>query len=285
MIPSMLILCSGEDSYRALEKARELEAAFKQKYDPSGSAVDRLPSGKEGVEALLVSATGGSLFASRRYFRVDNLLSSCPKGRLDALVKTLERDVENTIVVTVEEGEIAEKNLKPYASLQKFIHYRFSAQSPALFLKWAQDHAVKQGVSDVSAIKKIVENSLGDSWVFVNELAKWRAGAQVADGSKMTSEVTVYDVIDRLLSRRADRWSSVRAFDDADAIVAMAAGQARSLLLVQSGHTAGVHPYVAQKLSRLRDVNGADAYVRLAKMLEWSRTGRSAAEEALDVLG
>jgi len=101
----------------------------------------------------------------------------------------------------------------------------------------------------------------------------------------MPSDATVYDVVDRLLARRTDRWSAVRSFDDPDAIVAMAAGQARSLLMVQSGKSSSVHPYVAQKLSRLRDVDGTDTYSRLAKMLDWSRTGRTSAEEALDVLG
>jgi hypothetical protein len=284
----MLILCSGEDSYRALEKARELEAAFKQKYDPSGAAVDRLPSGKEGVEALLVAATGGSLFSSRRFFRVDGVISSCPKGRLDALVKTLERDVENTIVVTVEEGEATPKLLKPFTSLQKFIHYPFAPQPPAAFLKWATDHAKKQGVSDVSAVKKIADTSLGDSWVFVNELNKWRAGSGSLAALGMTngtSEVTVYDVIDRLLARRTDRWSAVRSFDDANAVVASLITQARSWVLVRSGQTAGVHPYVAQKLARLQSGDPAETYVRLATAFAWSRTGRANADEALDVMG
>lgn len=288
----MLILCSGEDSYRALEKARELEAAFKQKYDPTGSSVDRLPSGKEGVEALLVAATGSSLFSTRKFFRVDGILSSCPKGRLDALLKTLDRDVENTIIVTVEEGEATPKSLKPFAALQKFIHYPFASQGPAAFLKWGQEFAKKQGVSDISIVKALADSAGGDSWIFVNELAKWRAGGRpltthdaslgMANGGR---EVTVYDVIDRLLTGRADRWSSVRMFDDANAVMASAVTQARALLLVRSGYTTGIHPYVAQKFSRMRDGDAADVYVRLATAFAWSRTGRANADEVVDVLG
>ena len=96
---------------------------------------------------------------------------------------------------------------------------------------------------------------------------------------------TVYDVIDRLLARRSDRWAAVRAFDDPDAIVASVITQARSLVLVRSGHTSGVHPYVAQKLSRLQTPDPASVYARLATAFTWSRTGRANAEEALDVLG
>lgn len=285
MIPCMFILCSGEDSYRSLEKARDLEGAFKQKYDPSGSAVERLPAGKEGVEALLIAATGGSLFSPRRFFRVDGLISSCPKSRVDALVKTLGRDLDNTIIVSVEEGDVTEKMLKPYASLQKFIHYPFAPLSPILFMKWATEYAKKLGVHEDSALRQLVDGAHGDSWVFVNELQKWRAGALAPLGVAKESQLTVYDVIDRLLTHRADRWSAIRSFDDANAVVASVVTQARALLLVRSGHTSGVHPYVAQKFSRLHTSDPAEIYVRLATAFAWSRTGMVNAEEALDVWG
>jgi hypothetical protein len=35
----MIIVCSGPDTYRAREKARELTAAFREKHDPQGLAV------------------------------------------------------------------------------------------------------------------------------------------------------------------------------------------------------------------------------------------------------
>jgi len=289
----MLIVCSGEDSYRALEKARELESAFKQKFDPTGSAVERLASGKEGVEALLVAATGGSLFSTRRFFRVDGLLSSCPKARQTALITTLSRDVESTIVVTVEEGELTPKELKPYTSLPKLVTYEFAPLTPAAFLKWANEYGAKVGVKDEAAIKKIADSARGDSWVFVNELQKWRAHPAGSSGSSAAlgttvgggSEVSVYDVVDRLLIQSPSRWSVVRQFDDANAVVATMTGQARSLLLVQSGYSTGVHPYVAQKLSRLRAPSPSAAYLRLATAFAWSRTSRANADESLDVLG
>jgi hypothetical protein len=279
----MLLLCSGDDSFRSLEKARELESAFRQKYDPTGSAVDRLPSGKEGVESFLVASTGGSLFSPRRFFRVDGLLSSCPKARVDALVSALERDVENNIVVSVEEGELTEKMLKPFSKIQKLIHYTFPFESASSFMKWATEFAKKQGVSDISTIKQIADSAGGDSWIFVNELQKWRAGGSLT--LRGSTSPTVYDVIDQLLMHRPSRWSSVRAFDDANAVVASVITQARSLLLVRSGHATGVHPYVAQKLSRLQTTDPAETYVRLATAFAWSRTSMGNADEMLDVMG
>ena len=214
---------------------------------------------------------------------MDGLISGCPKNRIDALVSTLSRDVENTIIVSLEEGVLSEKMLKPYASIQKFIHYTFSTLSPAAFITWATNYAKKQGVSDVSSIKKLADSSGGESWVFVNELQKWKAGGALAERERAAP--SVYDVIDQLMMGRANRWSSARAFDDADAVVAMGVGQARSLLMVRSGKGSVVHPFVAQKLSRLSVGDPDNVYRRLAAMLVMSRTGKASAEEVLDVWG
>src|SRR5690349_2995349 len=48
----MLIVCHGPDTFRALQKARELELAFKQKYDAHGLSVERLASGKDAVTEI-----------------------------------------------------------------------------------------------------------------------------------------------------------------------------------------------------------------------------------------
>lgn len=281
--PLMLIVCHGEDSYRALAKARELEAAFKEKYDPEGRAVEHLASGKDGVEALLMNASGGSLFVARRFFRVDGLLSGCPKGRVEALKKVLAQDVEMTIVVTVEE-KLNEKSTKAFFATPKLIQYEFPYFTGQKFILWAAAEAKALGVTDEKKVRAVADIAQGDSWRFVTELAKVRAGGVASDRADATP--TVYDVIDRLLVRRADRWSAVRAFDDANAVLATAATQARALLLVKNGQTAGVHPYVARKLQALRtDAAPEQVYGQLARALLSSRSGAVDAEEALDVWG
>lgn len=281
--PRMLILCQGEDSYRALQKARELEAAFQEKYDPEGRSVEHLPPGKEGVEALLMHASGGSLFSSRRFFRVDELLSGCPKGRLEALKKILAQDVEMTIVVTVE-GVLSEKSTKPFLATPKLIQYDFPCFSGAKFLSWATQQANELGVTDVATVRRVVDIAQGDSWRFMTELAKVRAGGVLSD--RLDTAPTVYDVIDQLLMHRPNRWSAVHAFDDANAILATAAAQARSFVLVKNGQTSGVHPYVARKLQGLRtDASPERVYAGLAQALLCSRSGAANADEALDVWG
>lgn len=279
----MLLVCSGEDSYRSLEKTRELEAAFKTKYDPTGSAVDRLPSGKEGVEALLSALATSSLFAPRRFFRVDGLLSFCPKEKQKALIQSLERDVDATIVVTAEEGELAQKILKPFAELPKFHHYDHASLSPTLFLKWAMDYAVKRGITDRRSVQAFATATQGDTWTFVNEFQKWRAGGELV--TTTGKEPTAYDVIDKLFQSSHDRWSILRRFDDANEVMAKIVNQTRSLVLVQSGLAQGVHPYVAQKLSRMKVADPSERYASLATAFAWSRTGQASAEESIEILG
>ena len=279
----MLLVFSREHSYRALEKARELEAAFKLKYDPMGSAVERLPTGKEGVDALLSSLAASSLFSPRRFIRVDGLLTSCPSAKAKALVQSLERDVDSTIVVTVEEGELTQKVLKGYSSLSKYHHYEFVLLHPVAFLKWATEFASKQGVTDQRMVQAIADASQGNTWTFVNELMKCRAGGELASASG--KEPSVYDVIDRFLMSKPDRWSTFRLFDDANAVLATVVNQARSLVLVSSGHTTGIHPYVAQKLSRMHVDDPSLAYKKLATAFVWSRTSVASADESIEILG
>ncbi len=279
----MLLVCSGEDSYRAIEKARDLEAAFKLKYDPTGSAIDRLTPGKEGVDALLSGLATSSLFSPRRFIRVDGLLTSCPSAKAKALVSSLERDVDSTIVVTVEEGELTQKALKGYARLSKFHHYEFAPLSPAPFLKWATEFSSKQAVTDRRIIQAIADASRGNTWAFVNELMKVRVGGELVTSTG--NEPSVYDVIDQFLTSRPDRWTRLRRFDNADEVTAKVVNQARSLVLVQSGHTTGIHPYVAQKLSRMHVDDPTLAFNKLATVFVWSRTSQASADESLDVLG
>lgn len=279
----MLIICQGEDSYRALQKARELEAAFREKYDPEGRAVEHLSNGKDGVEVFLMQASGGSLFSSRRFFRVDELLTGCPKGRVEALKKCLAQDVENTIVVTVE-GVLSEKSTKPFLATPKLVQYDFPCFSGAKFISWATVQANELGVTDAATVRQVADIAQGDSWRFMTELAKVRAGGVLSDRTDMAP--TVYDVIDQLLMHRPSRWSAVRAFDDANAILATAAAQARSFVLVKNGQASGVHPYVARKLQGLRtDASPEMVYAGLAQALLRSRSGAVDAEEALDVWG
>ena len=93
----MLLVCIGPDTFRAQAKARELENAFRQKYDLDGSSIERISPGKDGVDEVIERANTVSLFCPRRFMRTANLLMDCPKAKQTALVQSLTKDPENVI--------------------------------------------------------------------------------------------------------------------------------------------------------------------------------------------
>ncbi|MDP3793986.1 MAG: hypothetical protein Q8R07_04530, partial [Candidatus Uhrbacteria bacterium] len=125
MLHDMLILCIGPDTFRAQGKARELEEAFKKKYDPSGSSVEHVSFGKKGVDEVMERANTSSLFSSHRFLRTSNLIGECPKNKQAALAKTLARDSDHVIVVSVEDEAPAAVSLEPFEKNVKIIKYAF----------------------------------------------------------------------------------------------------------------------------------------------------------------
>jgi hypothetical protein len=279
----MLIICSGVDSYRSLEKARDLEVAYKQKYDAGGQSIERLSTGKDGIDAFLSITSGASLFSKRRFIRADGIIKSCPKLKLEALIKMLSRDVEMTIIVSVEEGELKEKDIKDYKKLPKFFQYDFPLLSPPQFSKWAMEFATKNGLKDTRCIQELITYSQGNSWLFVNEFWKIRAGGEAC--GKASNVLNIFDVIDAFLQGRNDRWTVLKTFDDVQSVMAQLGNQVRSLVLVQANHTKGMHPFVAKKLSRMKAINASEQFQKFMTAFTWSRTGSASVDEAIEIQG
>ncbi len=279
----MLIVVSGQDSYRALEKVRELERAYREKYDPEGRSVESLPMGAEGVERLLTSTASCSLFSKRRFIRIDNLVTSCPKAKRDAILRALARDVDTTIVVSREEGAVTPKELKGFSEVPKYFQYDFPTLERSAFTKWAHAHAASLGITDEKAIISCIESSNGDTWFFSTECQKLQAGGSVSDARDR--DVVIYEVLDAYLMKSPRRYSLSRMLDDSNALIAQLPNQMRSFALVSSGHREGIHPFVAQKLSKMRLDDPSGRFAHLMTAFVWSRTGFASADEVLDILG
>jgi hypothetical protein len=277
----MLIACTGADSYRSLTKARELEAAYRTKYDPSGLSVVRLDGGSAGTDALASRMTGASLFSSRRFIRIDDLIGACPKAKRAALIGALSRSVDDVIVVTVETGELKAADLKEYNLLPKFFQYDFPTLPPASFGAWCREHARVRGLDDASLVTVLIEKSCGNTWEFVNEIDKCRAGGMPA-ASELEAG-SVYDVIESFFDQLPSRWSRMRRLDDTASLISIGVGQARSLALIQSGRRDGIHPYAAQQLSRMKRADASRAYRTFASSLIRSRYGISDEDESMSV--
>lgn len=278
----MLIVVSGLDTYRSLERARFLESAYRQKYDQTGSSIERLPFGKDAIDPLLSICVSGSLFSSRRFIRADGIVSACPKAKREALLKALAHDSESTIVLCREDGALKDADLKGFSSLSGFKHDRFDLLDARAFHQWAFDRAESIGFTDQNVVRKIADASNGDSWAFISELGKVSCGGEALQNH--AEDVTVYGVIDSLAQDHARRITFRLQADDDEGVVALAPQQARSMLLIESGCTEGIHPFVVQKNNRIHCKNKVDFFERMFASYLWSRSGLSTAEEALDIL-
>src|SRR5262245_59678086 len=96
----MLLICAGPDTWRTREKARELQAAFIAKHDPQGVSTNVLPDAD--FSAILNALGTSSLFAQKRFIRVNGLFEKLKIADVRALAKRLEADADQSILVTLE---------------------------------------------------------------------------------------------------------------------------------------------------------------------------------------
>ncbi|MBM3204572.1 hypothetical protein FJZ48_01155 [Candidatus Uhrbacteria bacterium] len=279
----MLLLCIGPDTFRAQEKARELENAFKQKYDPSGSSVERIMPGKDAVDEIAQRANTVSLFSPRRFLRTSNLLTDGAKSKQAVLVQALSKDPENIIVVSVESEPPSTAIEKALAQVPKIIKYEFPAQQGAGFFRWASEIAGRLGIQDQTAIHRIAEATDGDSWFAWNELLKLAAGgAHTAEKTEFSP--SIYTYTEQYLQNQ-DGWKD--ALQDADLasqLLNTLLSQARAALRVRDGAIDGLHPYVVKKW-RNNKIISHERYLAIAlRALFMQRAGFSDDQEATTIL-
>ncbi|HEU0051231.1 MAG TPA: hypothetical protein VFQ60_04225 [Patescibacteria group bacterium] len=246
----MLLLCLGPDTFRAQQKAHELEEAFKQKFDARGLSMERLLPGKESVDEIIQRANTISLFCPRRFIRVANLLSECPKSKYESLAQALAKDPENVIVVDVESDPIPESIMRKFESVNKIIKYDFPQLSGHAFLVWVRQLAAEMRVHH-PAIDRLAEHAAGDSWLVWNELMKMKAGG-ISEVATPLPERSIYEYAEAFL-RRELWWPTI--LNESDLLTqAMTSfvSQARAALRVRDQATVGMHPYLLKRMqSRL----------------------------------
>jgi DNA polymerase III delta subunit len=174
----MLILCCGPDTYRAVARARELENAFRQKHDASGSSIEHLVSGKDAADEIIERSLSVSLFTPMRFLRADDLAGSCPKAKWKPLVQALTRDPERVIVVSVEHEKPDASKMKLLNEVPKLIINDYSIQYGKPFRTWLGEAAKAVGVSDEPALDRLARACDGDAWLASNELLKLAAGGE-----------------------------------------------------------------------------------------------------------
>lgn len=281
----MLITCIGPDVYRALEKARELEAAFRQKHDPEGASVEQLvESGADLIEEVTLKANTVSLFTPMRFLRVRNLLTDCPKGRLKALEKALSVDSEHVIVVSVETTLPPDTALKMAETLPRWIRYDFPCLEGAAFETWIQQRAILAGQQLTDAqVREIVNQSENDSWQASLLILQAVAGADIGTNAKgHTKERSLYELADAYLRQDPD-WRQAVEQAGPETVFHSFLGQLRAYQRVRAGQDGGVPSFVVRKLKGLQARNTEERFARLIEAMLLQRQGYLK-EEELSVL-
>lgn len=279
----MLILCCGPDSYRALARARELEVAFRQKHDPEGRAIERLSSGKEGVEEVIEKAAGASLFSPRRFLRADGIISSCPKAKQKALVDALSRDVDSMIVVSVEEEKPTASAMKAFEGLPKIVVSEYPLLSNKAFLTWAQDIAKTFGNIEDNQVLALANSCEGDSWKFVNEAIKLSAGASL-ELDFHGSEESAYDMADHILKQDKERRKVIEEKDFGYSDTSILMQQSLAAIRVRDREVSGLPPFVVRKLQGMRSPNPDEIFAASLEMLFLQRAGFCNEQESTNLI-
>ncbi len=280
----MLIVCSGPDTFRALEKALELELAFKQKYDAHGLSVERLSSGKDAVAEIASRAGSINLFAPRRFVRTANLLSDANKAQRVTLSKVLAGDQDGFIVLTLEEESPTGAVLKELGTGVKVIKYDFPYMSSRDFFAWATQTAAKMGLQDVHAVREIAEAAEGDSWSCYFELMKRAASSEATLANRESGEGTIFAFADAYL-RREQGWRHVgEQADVSKQVLTTFLTQVRAAVRVRDGAEQGLHPFVAKKLRGQRFQDSDELFARVVEGFFVQRSGFGDDKDVLAVL-
>jgi len=257
----MLILCCGPDSYRATQRARELEEAFRTKYDPSGTSIERFDGGKGAVEEVIERSLTVSLFSPMRFIRADGLIEFCPKTKAKALANALSKDPERVIVVSIEREKPAAIELKPFTDVPKLIVNDYPLLQGKAFLDWVKQAGSLVGVTDSEALSKLARACDGDAWLASNELLKMAVGG----------------VSDVVLEQGANFYHKADGFLRGD--------RSRYDLLTTDGREKFAYPLLLQSLQSVGRSQRANGFVASSILMSHLvRSGFCDADEALSIL-
>jgi hypothetical protein len=284
----MLIACMGPDVYRALEKGRELEEAFRQKYDPEGSSIERLQQdGGDLVDEVIERVNTVSLFTPRRFLRVRDLLKGCPKGRVTALSKALSVDPENVIVVTVESDVPNDTTLKALADLPKWVRYDFPTLDTRNFQAWIRERAVSLGcaLSD-QQIEVLAEQAAGDAWQASLLLLRAASGTDPRDmavDKTNEPERSLFEWADAYLRQDSDWRAAVERLGP-ESVTYPFLSQLRAYQRVKGGQESGLPSFVVRKLRSMTSPDSEERFARLLEAVMLQRQGYARDEEIATLL-
>lgn len=186
----MIILLSGEDTYRSQQRLKKLRDAFRKKYDKGGINVVTLDGETMKPEQFNERFASGGLLVSRRFVVVRNLLTRGKPGVLEAVAASIMDHGPDTesIAVFWEEGDYThaptEKKGKPAKAdaarlalwnilVKSAKKESFSLLSGVALTQWMTDRIQELGGTIAKgALMRLVAAVGSDLWWAASEIEK-----------------------------------------------------------------------------------------------------------------
>lgn len=280
----MFILCVGPDTFRAQERVHELTSHFIQKYDTAQVSVERLEvSGSALVDQLIERMHTPSLFTPRRFLKVQNLLTDCPKSKHQALHQALTRGTDTIIIVDREDEPPSTAILQAVIGQEKITRYDYPILSADAFMLFVQQLGKRMGYDEQVILQKIAAETQGDSWAAWNELLKCSVGG--ARGECLDETVSLYDLADAFLQAHPGWRSELARVTQTTQAMQAFLGQVRALLRVRDGAVQTLPSFIVRKLQAWRiDTYTEERFARVILYYLLQRSGYGNEEEATLIL-
>ncbi len=278
----MLILCCGPDTYSAVARAKELESAFRQKHDPEGASIERIVTGKKACDEIMERSLTVSLFTPLRFLRADSLIGECPKNKIKPLVQSLVKDPEHVIVVSVETERPDAATLKILSEIPKLVISEYPLLRGKKFEGWVVNAGRLLGIIDMDVLRSLAFASDGDAWLASGELLKLAAGGSSTLVKETGTEL--YAFSETLLKKTGNRHTALTEEDIAARVGYTLPQQAILALRIRDQDTAGLSPYIADKIKGLKPVDPEALLSNLLIIQQLQRLGFASDEEALTLI-
>jgi DNA polymerase-3 subunit delta len=314
----MVIILTGADTYRSLQRLRQLREAFTQKHDPQGLGAVVLDGDSINEEDVRNALGSGGLFSKHRLVVIDpyrSAKSSLKPTGLSAAAVLIVKDQETILIIrevaeapTTKRGSRAGKAavaLKiPGAKVEEF-----PAMDVGTCERWVAAEVKKLGGQINTAVARCLVSATGpDTWRLHNEIDKLLA---YATGRSITDKDVEELVMDKVESdifrltdavgnnRRAEALRCLRHELEAGvnplAILAMLERHVGGLLQIAklkpessaaAARELGMHPYVAQKsFSQAKTIGYDRLRSWYRRLINIDRDLKSTALEAETLLG
>jgi hypothetical protein len=265
----------GPDTYRATQKARDLELAFRDKFDHFGAGVEHLSSGKNAFQEIVERVGSLSLFSPRRFLRTRDFLEEMTPTQAKNLVPVLSKDVESSIVVTVEPS-LSEATRALFSQVPKFVVYDFPLLQGTAYATWINEQAVLLGVNRLTT-SQLTDLQSGDPWFVMAELQKLAVYPEQAI-KKIDEAEGAFELVDRWRDQKRIQVSLAER-PEFEPLIFLYLSQLRAGVRAMQGFTDGMHPYQAKKLASSPIPLLESRLARVHQAMFLSREGYGSLEE------